>query len=72
MERRREIRYGILTAHVDLNKAFDSVHREALGNLLRLHGIPTWILDLVIALYAETESAVKCVGGTGASPTSFL
>ena len=62
VERRREFRQRMLAAYVDLKKAFDSVHREALWDLLRLRGIPTGILDLVIGLYSGTESAVKCGG----------
>ena len=39
VERRREFRQGMLAAYVDLKKAFDSVHRETLWDLLRLRGI---------------------------------
>ena len=63
VERRREFRQGFLAAYVDLKKAFDSVHREALWDLLRFRGIPAAILDLLVGLYAGTESAVKCGGG---------
>ena len=62
VERRREFRQKMLAAYVDLKKAFDSVHRDALWDLLRLRGIPTGILDLVVSLYSGTESAVKCGG----------
>ena len=63
VERRREFRQGFLAAFVDLKKAFDSVHRESLWDLLRLRGIPAAILDLLTGLYSGTESAVKCGGG---------
>ncbi|MEL6802745.1 MAG: reverse transcriptase domain-containing protein, partial [Bacteroidota bacterium] len=63
VERRREFRQGMLAAYVDLKKAFDSVHREALWDLLRLRGIPARIIDLLTGLYSGTESAVKCGGG---------
>ena len=66
VERRREFRQGMLAAYVDLKKAFDSVHREALWDLLRLRGIPARIIDLLTGLYSGTESAVKC-GGAGVS-----
>ena len=39
VERRREFRQGMLAASFDLKKAFDSVHRETLWDLLRLRGI---------------------------------
>ena len=70
VERRLEFRQGMLAAYVDLKKAFDSVHRESLWDLLRLRGIPAGIIDLLTGLYSGTESAVKC--GGGACPASFL
>ena len=49
--------------YVDLKKAFDSVHRETLWDLLRLRGISAGIIGLLSGLYCGTESAVKCCGG---------
>ncbi|KAG0713639.1 Pikachurin [Chionoecetes opilio] len=63
VERRREFRQGMLAAYVDLKKAFDSVHRESLWDLLRLRGIPARTIGLMTGLYSGTESAVKCGGG---------
>ena len=51
-------------AYVDLKKAFDSVHRETLWDLLCLRGIPAArIIGLLTGLYSGTVSAVKCGGG---------
>ena len=56
----------MLAAYDDLKKAFDSVDREALWDLLHLRGIPVRIIGLLTGLYSRTESAVKCVcGGDG-------
>ena len=63
VERRREFGRGLLAAYIDLKKAFDSVHRESLWEILRLRGIPTQIIGLIASLYTGTESAVKCGGG---------
>ena len=63
MERRREFRQGMFAACVDLKKAFDSVHREKLWDLLRLRGILARVIGLLTGLYSETVSAVKCGGG---------
>ncbi|KAG0716601.1 LINE-1 reverse transcriptase [Chionoecetes opilio] len=68
VERRREFRQGMLAAYVDLKKAFDSVHRESLWDLLRLRGIPARTIGLITGLYSGTESAVKC----GAGVSSFF
>ena len=53
----------MLAAYIDLKKAFDTVHRESLWEILRLRGIPTKIIELIANLYTGTESAVKCDGG---------
>ncbi|KAG0714867.1 Retrovirus-related Pol polyprotein from type-1 retrotransposable element R2 [Chionoecetes opilio] len=58
----------MLAAYVDLKKAFDSVHRESLWDLLRLRGIPARTIGLITGLYSGTESAVKC----GAGVSSFF
>ena len=71
VERRRESRQGKLAAYVDLKKAFNSVHREALWDLLRLCKILAGIIELLSGLYSGTESAVKCVEG-GTCPAYFL
>ncbi|TGW14455.1 hypothetical protein EIL50_05460, partial [bacterium NHP-B] len=63
VERRREFGRGLLAAYIDLKKAFDTVHRESLWEILRLRGIPTRIIGLIASLYTGTESAVKCGGG---------
>ncbi|KAG0720925.1 LINE-1 retrotransposable element ORF2 protein [Chionoecetes opilio] len=63
VERRHEFRQGMLAAYVDLKKAFDSVHRESLWDLLRLRGIPARTIGLITGLYSGTESVVKCGAG---------
>ena len=40
---------GMLTTYV--KKPFDSVHRKALWDLLRLRGIPAGIIGLLTGLY---------------------
>ena len=64
IQRRLEYRQGFVAAYVDLKKAFDSVDRGSLWELLRRRGVPSRVLDLIAALYTDTESAVKFGGGT--------
>ena len=52
----------MLAAYIDLMKAFDSVHQEALWDLLRLFGSPARIISVLNFLYSGTVSAVKCGG----------
>ena len=63
VERRLAFQRGLLAAYVDLKKAFDSVHRESLWEILRIRGVPAKIIDLLTGLYSGTDSAVKCGGG---------
>lgn len=58
VERRHEFRKGLRVAYVDLKKV-DSVHCEALWELLRLRGTPAKITSLI----SESESAVMCGEG---------
>ena len=52
----------MLAAYIDLKKAFDTVRRESLWEILRLR-ISTRIIGHIASLYTGTESAVKCGGG---------
>ena len=51
---------GLLTADVDLRKAFNSVNRDALWRILGPRGVPPKLINLMSELYSGTESAVKC------------
>ncbi len=39
IERKREFRDKLFAAYVDLRKAFDSVHQDALWRVTQLHGL---------------------------------
>ncbi|XP_069989613.1 uncharacterized protein [Penaeus vannamei] len=58
VERRCEFGRGLLTIYIDLKKAFDSVHRESLWEILRLIGIPTRIIESIASRYTVTRSAI--------------
>ena len=68
IERRLEYRRGFIAAYVDFKKAFDSVDRRTLWDLLRRRGIPAGILSLISTLYSDTESAIK----SGGDLSSFI
>ncbi len=67
VERRLEFQHGLLAAYVYLKKAFDSVHRETLWDILRVCWIRARIIDLMNGLYSGTQSAVKCEAGISSS-----
>ena len=48
---------AILT-FVDFSKAFDSIHRGKLMEILRAYGIPTKTVDTISMLYKDTEAQV--------------
>ena len=48
---------------VDFSKAFDSVNREKMFDILRLYGIPTKIIDAIKVLYSNTRSSVLTPDG---------
>ena len=41
---------------IDLEKAFDSVHRESLWRILRHYGIPSKIVNIIRMLYSDFAS----------------
>ena len=43
---------------IDFQKAFDSVHRDSLSLIMRSYSIPSKIINMVKALYADFECAV--------------
>ena len=43
---------------VDFEKAFDSIHRDGLWNILRMYGIPQHIVDLIKTFYANFKCRV--------------
>lgn len=51
----------MLAPYVNLKKAFNSLHCEALLDLLRLCAISAETVDLLSRLYSWTGSAEKCV-----------
>ena len=48
---------------VDFAKAFDSIHRVKMKNILSVYGIPTETLEAIMILYLETISIVRTPDG---------
>ena len=67
IECRHEYQQKLIVAYVDFRKAFYSVNREALWELLRLRGVPAGVLRLISGLYSDTVSAVRCGGSMSRS-----
>ncbi|CAH1277215.1 Hypp9511 [Branchiostoma lanceolatum] len=48
---------------VDFSKAFDSLHREKLAEILTAYGVPKETVDAVMMLYKDTKSMVRSPDG---------
>ena len=56
--RANEWRVGLYIHFVDFEKAFDSIHRGSLWNILRSYGIPSKIVRVIAGIYEGFECAV--------------
>ena len=58
IEQSVEWQAGLYINFVDFEKAFDSVHRESLWNIMRCYGIPDKLIRMVQLLYKDTQCTV--------------
>ena len=49
---------------LDFEKAFDSIHRESLWNIMSIYGIPEELISLIKAMYNNFECSVVEEGET--------
>ena len=66
-EKCREQRMDLCVAFIDLSKAFDTVNREMLWEIMRRAGCPTKFTNIVRAFYNQMTATVS-VGGEETSP----
>ena len=59
-EQAQEWNAPLLANFIDFEKAFDSVHRPALWNILRHYGIPQKIINIIKMLYSNFHAKVIC------------
>ena len=62
LEQCNEWQIPLILNFVDFQKAFDSVDRVALWNILRIYGIPEKIINLITNLYEDSECTVLVDG----------
>ena len=55
---------------VDFTKAFDSIHRGKMEQILRAHGLPEETVSAIVMLYRNTK--VKFLFPDGAQTTSLF
>ena len=62
IEQSVEWRKQVVINFIDFKKAFDSLHRPSMWNILRSYGIPVKIINMIKLLYDGSTSCVR-VGG---------
>ena len=65
MAQSEQRRLPLHMAFVDLKKAFDSVDRGALWQVLRVYGLHEHLIKLIISLHSGTQAAVRLNGTLG-------
>ena len=56
---------GMAINFIDFQKAFDSVYRPAVWQIMKAYGIPDGIIDIVKCLYNNSRCAVRTEGELG-------
>ena len=64
LEQAIEWNSNLYTCFIDFEKAFNSVHRDTLWNIMKHYGIPDKYIRLVQCLYDDSECAVITGSGT--------
>ena len=58
LEQSKEWNTTLYATFIDLEKAFESVHRESLWKILRHYGIPSKIVSIIRMLYVDFKTKV--------------
>ncbi len=58
-----EFQSPLLINYIDLKKAFDSIHRETLWNIVRSYGVPEKYINIFKSLYRKSSCCVKTKNG---------
>ena len=63
-EKSREHDESLFALFADLHKAYDSVSREALWQVLKKYGVPPVMLSLIRLCHDDITAVVRISGGT--------
>jgi len=64
MEKYRDAAKDLHFVFIDLEKAFDRVPRDLIWNALRAQGIPETYVRIVMDMYRDVKTKVRCTSGT--------
>ncbi|KAJ8397554.1 hypothetical protein AAFF_G00438300 [Aldrovandia affinis] len=59
-----ELQTTLIINYIDFKKAFDSVHRESLWQIIQLYGVPSKYVNIFRALYHNSTCLVRTSSGT--------
>ncbi|KAJ8386311.1 hypothetical protein AAFF_G00175070 [Aldrovandia affinis] len=59
-----ELQTILIINYIDFKKAFDSVHRESLWQIVQLYGMPSKYMNIFRALYRNSTCQVRTSSGT--------
>ena len=60
LEQSKEWNTPLYINFIDLEKAFDNIHRESLWKILRHYGVPAKLVRFIAMLYSDFKSQVIC------------
>ena len=63
LEQSKEFQRSLAINFIDFKKAFDSVHRESIWKILRLHGIPHKIINIFSSMYTSSRCCAQTKDG---------
>ena len=63
IEQSLEYQVLMMINYIDFKKAFDSVHRPLLWNILSIYGVPQKYINIFKALYTDSRCCVKTETG---------
>ena len=58
-EQSLEYQVPMMINYIDFKKAFDSVHRPLLSNILSIYGVPQKCINIFKALYTDSSCCIK-------------
>src|ERR1043165_3102998 len=59
IEQSREFNKELLVNFVDFRKAFDSINRDTLWNIVRLYGVPEKYINIFRALFRDASCCIR-------------
>ena len=63
IEKCNEFKTPLAISFIDFTKAFDSIHRPSLWNIMRTYGIPPKVISAIEQIYADSKCCIRTEDG---------